>query len=253
MHDPSKPDLEESVNVTEAHDRVLRGAAAVSREHKLNENGDAPLSLWVTVLCAIPICFAGWTAFGYGAPLFSYKDTVKTGYVQVIPSDGGDDVMPPEPAVVAYARKGSKVFGAKCQGCHGADGRGDGNQFPSLVGSKFAMGENERFSQIILNGLTGPTSYGKVFGVMPSQAPVSAEELACVMTYVRNNLGSNKVGDVVSKAQAAEALKISAGRAKAGSQVTADELDADHKKTLPGAVIAADTLVDPLTLEPVAK
>lgn len=252
MHDPSKPDLEESVNVTEAHDRVLRGAAAVSRENKLNENGDAPLSLWVTVLCAIPVCFAGWTAFGYGTPLFSYKDTVRSGYVQVIPSGGEDEVMPPESAVAAYSRKGGKIFGSKCQGCHGADGKGDGNQYPSLVGSKFAQGESERFSQIILNGLTGPTSYGKVFGVMPSQAPLTADELACVMTYVRNNMG-NKVGDVISKAQAAEALKISAGRAKAGTAVTADELDADHKKTLPGAILAADTMVDPVTLEPVAK
>jgi mono/diheme cytochrome c family protein len=252
MHDPSKPDLEESVNVTEAHDRVLRGAAAVSREHKLTENGAEPVSLWVIALCAVPVLFAGWTALGYGTPLFSYKDTVREGYVQVIPPDDEGEAVEPTPALAAYSKKGAKIFG-KCAACHGPDGKGDGANYPALVGSKFADGENERFSQIILNGLTGPTSWGKAFGTMPPQGEgMSAEDLACVMTFVRNNLG-NKVGDVVSKDQAAEAMKISAGRPKKGSPVTADELDADHKKTLPGATIAADVLVDPVTLEPVSK
>jgi mono/diheme cytochrome c family protein len=252
MHDPTKPDLEESVNVTEAHDRVLRGAAAASREHKLTENGAEPVSLWVTALCAIPVLFAGWTAFGYGTPLFSYKDTVKSGYVEVIPPDSDGDTAEPMTALMAYSKKGAKIY-SKCSGCHGPDGKGDGNAYPSLAGSKWAMGESERFSMIVLNGLTGPTSYGKTYGVMPLQgAGMKPEDLACLMTYVRNSFG-NKTGDVVSVEQAAEAMKISAARAKAGAPMTSEELDGDHKKTLPGAVVAADTLVDPVTLKPVAK
>ncbi|WP_052573809.1 cytochrome c [Haloferula sp. BvORR071] len=252
MHDPTKPDLEESVNVTEAHERVLRGAAAASRENRLTENGAEPVSMWVMALCFIPVMFAGWTAFGYGTPLFSYKDTVREGYVQVIPPDDDGAKAEPMTAVLAYSKKGAKIY-SKCSGCHGPDGKGDGNAYPSLAGSAFAQGENERFAMIVLNGLTGPTSYGKTFGVMPAQgAGMSPEDLACVMTYVRNNFG-NKVGDVVSKAQAAEAIKISAGRAKAGAAVTGDELNADHKKTLSGAAVKADDMVDPITLEAVAK
>lgn len=254
MHDPTKPDLEESVNVTEAHDRVLRGAAAASREHKLTENGAEPVSLWVTALCAIPVLFAGWTAFGYGTPLFSYKDTVRAGYVEVIPPDDDAGAAEPTPAVLAFSKKGAKIFGAKCQGCHGADGKGDGNQYPPLAGSKWVLGENERFAMAVLNGVTGPTSTGKNWGsTMPPQGGgMKPEDLACLMTYLRNNLG-NSAGDVVSVEQAAEAMKISDARAKKGAPVTADELDAEHKKTLPGAVVAADTLVDPVTLKPAAK
>ena len=251
MIDPSKPDLEESVNVTESHDRVLRGAAAASRENKLTENGAEPVSMWVMALCFIPVLFAGWTAFGYGTPLFSYKDTVRTGYVQVIPPDADGAVAQPEAAVLVYAKKGAKLY-SKCSGCHGSDGRGDGNAYPSLAGSAFANGEHERFAMIVLNGLTGPTSYGKTYGVMPAQgAGMSPEDLACLMTYVRNSFG-NKTGDVVTKQMAGEALKISGARAKAGAPVTADELNADHKKNLPGDVLAPDTLIDPITLEPVA-
>ena len=252
MHDPTKPDLEESVNVTEAHDRVLRTAAAASREHKLTENGAEPVSLWVTALCAIPVLFAGWTAFGYGTPLFSYKSTVRAGYVQVIPPDDDGAEAVPEPALAVYMRKGAKIY-SKCQGCHGADGKGDGNAYPSLAGSKWVLGESERVSMVVLNGLTGPTSSGKTYGVMPAQgAGMKPEELAALLTFVRNNFG-NKTGDVVSVEQAAEAIKISAGRAKAGAAMTADELDADHKKSLPGAPISAGDLVDPVSLKPVAK
>ena len=56
----------------------------------------------------------------------------------------------------------------------------------------------------------------------------------------------------MTKQMAGEALKISGARAKAGAPVTADELNADHKKNLPGDVLAPDTLIDPITLEPVA-
>ena len=51
---------------------------------------------------------------------------------------------------------------------------------------------------------------------------------------------------------ATEAMKISEARAKAGQQVTGDELTADHLKDLPGEVLDPKTLVDPITLAPVA-
>ncbi|MEI6656235.1 MAG: cytochrome c family protein, partial [Verrucomicrobiota bacterium] len=41
-------------------------------------------------------------------------------------------------------------------------------------------------------------------------------------------------------------------RPKAGQSVTAEELTAGHVKPLPGKAISATTMVDPLTLEPVA-
>jgi mono/diheme cytochrome c family protein len=250
MIDPSKPDLEESVNVTEAHDRVLRGAAAASREHKLTENGAEPVSLWVTALCFIPVLAAGWT-LGNAGTLFSYKDTVKSGYVRVIPADDEASGPPPGPALDVYMKKGAKIY-SKCSGCHGPDGKGDGNAYPSLAGSEWVQGETERFAMVVLNGLTGPTSTGKTFGVMPSQgAGMSGEDLAALMTYVRNTFG-NKVGDVVTKQMGTAALEISNARAKAGAPATADELNADHKKNLPGDPLDPSVPIDPVTLEPVA-
>lgn len=251
MIDPSKPDLEESVNVTAAHERVVRGAAAASRENKLTENGAEPVSLWVMALCGVPLFVAGWTALGYGVPLFSYKDTVKTGYVQVIPDDGEGGGVEPKEALAAYMAKGAKLY-SKCSGCHGPDGKGDGANYPSLADSKWVHGETEVFAMIVLNGLSGPTSTGKTFGVMPAQgAGMSGEDLACLMTYVRNNFGT-KTGDVVTKQMGIAALEISGARAKAGSPSTADELNGEHKKNLPGDVLDPKTMLDPQTLEPAA-
>ena len=248
MIDPSKPDLEESVNVTEAHDRVVRGAAAAARENKLKENGAEPVSLTVMLLCAIPLLSAGW-ALGNAGTLFSYKDTVKDGYVRVIPPDDDAKGAPPKEALAAYMAKGAKLY-SKCSGCHGPDGKGDGNAYPSLAGSEWVSGETERFAMIVLNGLGGPTSTGKTFGVMPAQgAGMKGEDLAALMTYVRNSFG-NKTGDVVTKQMGAAALEISNARPKVGTAVSADELTADHLKNLPGDSLDSKMMLDPITLEP---
>jgi mono/diheme cytochrome c family protein len=248
MSDLSKPDLEESVNVTEAHERVIRDAAAAARENRLKENGSEPVSLWVLVLCAVPLLAAGWT-LGNAGKLFSYKDTVKDGYVRIIPADDDAAGPPPKEALAAYMAKGQKIYG-KCIGCHGPDGKGDGNAYPSLAGSAWVTGETDRLAMVILNGLTGPTSTGKVYGVMPAQgAGMSGDDLATLMTYIRNSFG-NKVGDVVTKQMGAAALEISNARPKVGTAVSSDELDANHKKNLAGDSLDPKVMLDPITLEP---
>jgi mono/diheme cytochrome c family protein len=248
MSDSSKPDLEESVNVTAAHEKILSGAAAARRENVEQEGGAQPIALWafvVLILAGIPVGMS----LGKVTGLFSYESNVAPGYVRVVPAGDSDAGPPPKTAVEAYAAKGQKVFG-KCIGCHGADGKGDGANYPSLADSAFVHGETERFAMIILNGLTGPTSYGKVYGVMPSQAAgMSAEDLAAVMTYVRNTFGEKK-GDVITKQMAAAALEISAKRKNAGAPVTAEELNTEHNKNLPGDVLDPTTLLDPVSLAP---
>jgi hypothetical protein len=109
-------------------------------------------------------------------------------------------------------------------------------------------GETERLAMVILNGLGGPTSTGKTYGVMPAQA-MKGEDLAPLMTYIRNSFG-NKTGDVVTKQMGAAALEISNARPKVGTAVNSEELAADHAKNLPGDVLDPTTLLDPITLEP---
>ena len=96
---------------------------------------------------------------------------------------------------------------------------------------------------------TGKT-FGGAGGMAAQGAGLSAEDLAGIMTYIRNNFGNTK-GDVVTVEMAKAALDISAARKNAGIQVNAEELNSIHKKNLPGAVLDPKTMVDPITLAPV--
>lgn len=246
-----KPDLEDSINVAEAHGRVVREAAACAREKKIANNGAEPISLGILAACGVVAIIAGGILGGSGK-LFAYNSTFREGYVRT-PAPGVADLGPqPKEALAAYMKRGEKIYTAKCNGCHGSDAKGNGSTFPSLVGSAWATGETERFAMIILNGLEGPVSNGTTYGIMPTQGiGMTAEELAGIMTYVRNNFGNTK-GDVVTVEMAKAALEISAARKNVGKAVTGAELTADHVKELPGAVLDPKTMVDPLTLAPVA-
>lgn len=241
-------DLDESLNVTESHDHMLRDVAAVKREKHVDEGGGEPMSLWVFGACSIILLIAG-LSLGNAGTLFNYNQTVKPDYVRLGLDDGADTGPPPKEIVSVLASKGKKVYG-KCIGCHGADGKGSA-QFPSLAGSEWATGQTQRFAMIVLNGLVGPTSDGKEYGVMAAQGMGMSEvDLASVMTYVRNSFG-NEVGDVVTPEMAAAAMEISQQRENSGSPVNADELSELHKKDLPGDSIDPNTLVDPISLQPV--
>jgi mono/diheme cytochrome c family protein len=256
MSEPSpKPDLEDSINVTAAHDRLVREAAAAAREKRLEDSGSEPISLWVIAACGAVFLIAGGILGGAG-DLFNYRAVFKPGYVRTPPP--GMDASGPEPkeALAAFMTRGSKIYSVKCNGCHGADARGDGANFPSLVGSEWVTGDTDRLAMIIINGLVGPMSTGKTYGGAGGMAAqgtgLSPEDLAGIMTYVRNNFG-NSTGDVVTVEMAKAAMEISAARAKAGQQMTAEELNSDHAKSLPGEPLDPASLVDPITLAPVAE
>lgn len=249
-----KPDLEESINVTEAHSRVTQNVAAAAREKRIAENGMEPVSLWVFIACAAVLLIAGGM-LGGGGSMFSYDSTFREGYVRS--SAPGAEMSGPAPkeALAAFTARGAKIYSVKCNGCHGTDARGDGSNYPSLVGSEWVIGDTEKLAMVILNGLQGPTSTGKVYGagVMPSQASgMTPEDLAGIMTLVRNEYG-NSTGDIVTVEMARSAMEISAARAKAGQPVTADELKADHAKALPGEPLDPATMVNPGNLTPATE
>lgn len=245
-----KPDLDESINVTKVHGRVDRESAATAREKRISDNGHEPVALWVIVACGIVLVIAGGVLSKAGT-LFSYGTTFQEGYVRGKAPGMKETGPSSKPALAAFSNKGAKIY-SKCNGCHGSDGRGDGANYPSLVGSKWVVGDTEKFAMIILNGLQGPTSTGKTYGagVMPAQgAGMAAEDLAGVMTYVRNNFG-NSTGDIVTIEMAQAALDISASRANAGQAVNADEIKAEHMKMLPGDPLDPTVPVNPATLKP---
>ena len=94
--------------------------------------------------------------------------------------------------------KGREIFAKEgyCITCHQADGQGlPASGFPPLAGTKWVTGNEERLIKLTLNGLMGPIEVGgKTY---PGQVPMTPfggllkdDEIAAVLTYVRNSFGN---------------------------------------------------------------
>jgi mono/diheme cytochrome c family protein len=97
-------------------------------------------------------------------------------------------------------RLGAEVYSreAHCITCHQPDGKGLANVYPPLAGSRWVTGNPERLIKATLHGLWGPmevngVAYDPAKGVPPMTAFASIlkdQEIAAVLTYVRNSFGN---------------------------------------------------------------
>lgn len=111
---------------------------------------------------------------------------------------GADDVdaltpaagTAPDPAVMEIG----KVQFATCAACHGQNGEG-GPIAPPLAGSEWVAGPVSNLIKIQLRGLQGPiTVAGKEYNFPAPMAPLAFqtdEQVAAVITYVRNSFGNS--------------------------------------------------------------
>ena len=92
---------------------------------------------------------------------------------------------------------GEKIFSVYCATCHQRDGKGASGRFPPLTGTDWVTGDKKRLIGIILNGLEGSiTVNGENFiNAMPQHSFLSDEEVANVLTFIRQNFG-NKASEV---------------------------------------------------------
>ena len=100
--------------------------------------------------------------------------------------------------------KGKQIY-ANCQGCHQPNGAGTPGQIPPLVNSSWVKGDPKLAAAIVLNGLQGAiavngTPYN---GAMTAVgAAWSDEEIAAVLTYIRQSWNGE---ELVTAEQVAEA------------------------------------------------
>ncbi len=99
---------------------------------------------------------------------------------------------------------GGALFAGTCSVCHQSSGQGLEGVFPPLAKSDFLMADAKRAMTIALNGLTGPvTVSGKTYNsVMPPMSQLNDDEIANILTYVRNSWGNTD--EVVTAAQVAQ-------------------------------------------------
>lgn len=143
-----------------------------------------------------------YTPYRSGAELALYQ-----------PPAGGPDLF-----------RGKAVYENICGLCHNNDGAGRPGQAPPFVGSEWALGNPNRVIRIPLAGLAGPIQVnGQPWNLaMPAMgATLSDDDLAAVLTYIRQSWGN--------KASAITPEQVKAVKAEVGNRTqpwTVDQLNA---------------------------
>jgi nitrite reductase (NO-forming) len=97
----------------------------------------------------------------------------------------------------ARMKAGAIVFKQNCLACHQAGGEGIPNAFPPLAKSDYLMADKKRSIRIIRDGLQGEiTVNGKKYNSVMPALGLSQDDIANVLTYVRNSFGNK--GDMVT-------------------------------------------------------
>jgi mono/diheme cytochrome c family protein len=117
---------------------------------------------------------------------------------------------PGKGGLAASIARGQVVYQSTCLPCHQVDGLGVPNMNPPLSKTKWVLGDKGKLALIVLKGLPGGQIDidGDTFhNPMPAQASaLSDQQIADVLTYVRNNFGN--------KASAVTAGEVKAVRGK---------------------------------------
>ena len=113
---------------------------------------------------------------------------------------------PTQGGIQASITRGKLVYLQQCLACHQADAGGVPNMNPPLAKSKQVVGDKTALIKIVLNGLKGVEIDGDSYnGVMAPHPDLTDQEIADVLTYVRNTFGN--------KATAVTAAQVKAVRA----------------------------------------
>jgi mono/diheme cytochrome c family protein len=178
--------------------------------------GNAAVPVWVIVLLFM-LLYWGMVYFDQHSGWFSpevytpYRSVEELALYQ--PPTGGPDLM-----------RGKAVYENICGLCHNNDGTGKPGQAPPFVGSEWALGRPDHMIRIPLAGLSGPVQVaGQQYNLsMPAMgATLSDDDLAAVLTYIRQSWG-NKVSAITPE-------QVKAVRAQVGNRTqpwTAEELNA---------------------------
>jgi len=106
-------------------------------------------------------------------------------------------------------QRGKKVYDLYCLACHQADGGGVPRMNPPLSKTTYVLGDKKALIKIILNGLDEPIEInGDTYtNVMAPHDFLKDQEIADVLTYVRNSFGNKASLITVAEVKTVRATK----------------------------------------------
>lgn len=109
-------------------------------------------------------------------------------------------------------KRGAAVYARTCIACHQPTGKGLPPVFPSISETPIVVGNPELPIKFILQGLMGPITVGGMTynSMMPPVPAVNDQDIADVLTYVRQSFGNK--GNPVTADQVKAVRAATAGR-----------------------------------------
>ena len=104
---------------------------------------------------------------------------------------------------------GKKVYNQNCLSCHMADGSGVPGLNPPLIKTQWVLGDKKKLINIVLKGFNDPiTIDGEDYAnPMPAQAYLTDQQIADVLTYVRNSFGNKATPVTAAEVKVQRAAK----------------------------------------------
>jgi mono/diheme cytochrome c family protein len=90
------------------------------------------------------------------------------------------------------SKVGENLYVKYCLQCHQKDGSGVPNMFPPVMKSDWVTGDKNKLINVLLNGLDGDIEVNgdQYSQVMPKQNNLTDDEIAQILTYIRQNFGN---------------------------------------------------------------
>lgn len=101
-------------------------------------------------------------------------------------------------ALKSSLERGKEVYATYCVTCHQSDGGGVPNLNAPLIKASNVVGDKKKLINILLKGMQGVDIDGESYSnVMPSVSYLTDQQIADVLTYIRNNF-ENKASAVTA-------------------------------------------------------
>jgi mono/diheme cytochrome c family protein len=110
----------------------------------------------------------------------------------------------------ASIERGKKIYTTYCLSCHQADGSGVPKMNPPLIKTSWVLGDKTKLINVVLKGMNDKIEIDdeEYENVMASHSFLKDEEIADVLSYVRNSFGNK--ASVVTPAE----VKVARAKAK---------------------------------------
>ena len=148
----------------------------------------AGVSAWLYVLSTVLVLILVWVFFAASPTAEKVAAQMAVGGAKAeVEAPGGEGGAPVNEALF---NQGKELYAANCASCHQADGKGLPGVFPGLAGSQVVADVKAALERITKGG-----------NGMPAFNQLSPEELAAILTYIRNDFGNHFGGVSVDEVQ----------------------------------------------------